>query len=61
MQSKSEQLDDQSQRIKNQLMYKELKETAAQKSENLQYLVITAEQKKILEDRLMRPFIVYAI
>ena len=54
MQSKSEQLDDQSQRIKNQLMYKELKETAAQNSEKLQYLVITAEQKKILEDNFIK-------
>ncbi len=54
MQSKSEQLDDQSQRIKNQLMYKELKETAAQNNEKLQYLVITAEQKKILEDNCIK-------
>ena len=54
MQSKSEQLDDQSQRIKNQLMYTELKETAAQNSEKLQYLVITAEQKKILEDNCIK-------
>ena len=54
MQSKSEQLDDQSQRIKNQLMYKELKETAAQNSEKLQYLVITTEQKKILEDKFIK-------
>lgn len=35
MQSKSEQLDDQSERIKNQLMYTELKETAAQNNEKL--------------------------
>lgn len=54
MQSKSEQLDDQSQRIKNQLMYKELKETAAQNNEKLQYLVITAEQKQILEDNCIK-------
>lgn len=54
MQSKFEQLDDQSQRIKNQLMYKELKETAAQNNEKLQYLVITAEQKKILEDNCIK-------
>lgn len=54
MQSKSEQLDDQSQRIKNQLMYKDLKETAAQNSEKLQYLVITAEQKKVLEDNCIK-------
>ena len=54
MQSKSEQLDDQSQRIKNQLMYTELKETAAQNNEKLQYFVITAEQKKILEDNFIK-------
>ena len=54
MQSKSEQLDDQSQRIKNQLMYTELKEIAAQNNEKLQYLVITAEQKKILEDNCIK-------
>ncbi len=54
MQSKTEQLDDQSERIKNQLMYKELKETAAQNNEKLQYLVITAEQKKILEDNCIK-------
>ena len=54
MQSKSEQLDDQSQRIKNQLMYKDLKETAVQNSEKLQCLVITAEQKKVLEDNCIK-------
>ena len=54
MQSKSEQLDDQCQRIKNRLMYTELKETAAQSNEKLQYLVITAEQKKILEDNCIK-------
>ena len=54
MQSKTEQLDDQSQRIKNQLMYTELKEIAAQNNEKLQYLVITAEQKKILEDNCIK-------
>ncbi len=35
-------------------MYKELKETAAQNNEKLQYLVITAEQKKILEDNFIK-------
>lgn len=54
MQSKSEQLDDQSERIKNQLMYKELKETAAQENTKLQYLVVTAEQKQILEDNCIK-------
>ena len=54
MQSKTEQLDDQSKRIKNQLMYTELKEIAAQNNEKLQYLVITAEQKKILEDNCIK-------
>ena len=54
LQSKSEQLDEQSERIKNQLTYKELKESAAQSGTKLQYLIITDEQKKILEDNYIK-------
>lgn len=54
MQSKSEQLDEQSERLKNQLTYKELKEAAEQSSTKLQYLIITDEQKKILEDNYIK-------
>lgn len=54
MQSKSEQLDDQSERIRNQLTYKELKEAAAQSETKLQYLIVTAEQKKILEENFIK-------
>lgn len=54
LQSKSEQLDEQSERIKNQLTYKELKETAAQSGTKLQYLIITDDQKKILDDNYIK-------
>lgn len=54
MQSKSEQLDEQSERIKNQLTYKELKESAEQSGTKLQYLIITDEQKKILDNNYIK-------
>ena len=54
MQSKSEQLDEQSERIKNQLTYKELKESAEQSGAKLNYLLVTAEQKRILEENFIR-------
>ena len=47
---KQSELDNQSERIKNQNLYRRLKEQAQLSDCKLQYLIITEEQKKILHD-----------
>ena len=49
MQGKADELDAQNAKLRNQRRYKELKESAEEKGEKLQYLVISEEQKNILE------------
>ena len=54
IQNMSAQFEEQNKRIRNQLIYKELKKTAAQSGEKLQYLVITQKQQKILEENYIK-------
>lgn len=51
---KQKQLDEQSEDIHNRKVYKEIKEAAEQSSTKLQYLVITEEQKQILQDNYIQ-------
>ena len=48
-----EKLEQQNAKIANQKMYKRLKQAAELRDEKLQYLMVTPEQKKILEDHLI--------
>ncbi len=54
LQSKQSQLDKQSDKISNRKIYKELKEIAEQSNIKLSYLLITAEQLKILKDNYIQ-------
>lgn len=50
----SQQLSEQSERMNNRIIYKELLDTAAQSGTKVQYLIINEEQKKILEDNYIK-------
>lgn len=54
MQGKADELDKQNAKLRNQRIYKELKESAEEKGEKLQYLVISEEQKSILESNYIK-------
>ena len=49
----SQQLSEQSERMNNRIIYKELLDTAAQSGTKVQYLIINEEQKKILQDNFI--------
>lgn len=49
----SKQLSEQSERMNNRIIYKELLDTAAQSGTKVQYLIINEEQKKILQDNFI--------
>lgn len=49
----SQQLSEQSERMNNRIIYKELLDIAAQSGTKVQYLIINEEQKKILQDNFI--------
>ena len=49
----SQQLSEQSERMNNRIIYKELLDTAAQSGTKVQYLIINEEQKKILQNNFI--------
>lgn len=54
LQSKQAQLDEQSEKIANRKTYNELKEIAEQSNTKLNYLLVTAEQMKILKENYIQ-------
>lgn len=54
LQNKQAQLDEQSEKIENRKTYNELKEIAEQSNTKLNYLLITAEQMKILKENYIQ-------
>ena len=54
LQSKQAQLDEQSEKIENRKTYNELKEIAEQSNTKLNYLLVTAEQMKILKENYIQ-------